>query len=459
MSSKFQKLLSRKHTVLTDHIIVSAWNDKERFVALTGFPDYVSDIEIVDGDFCFDTDWMDAITRKYSDSDEKIFWDFVNNGYKHGEAVKQYARDLDMASLSVVDLKNAFGVSVDLLKNLLVFLPITHPLAKAIEQKLRGMLKSKNVTDEQMNEALLVLTKPDRLNTPAQEIVDLQKIKERMNTTDFDVEQALAQHVEQYGFLGYREPFSKGYDIDFFRERLNEANTDTGPSEQLLLSFTETEMRTVHLMREMVYFRNYRTEKLYEALYYLEPLWKRLGKEYRLAADIDLAYYTLDEVAKLFDRGDILSEDVLIVRKAGHAFLLHDNVLNLVIGDELVAKKASLEKRVDTEITEIKGSIACKGKASGQVKLVTSASEQAKVQDGDILVASMTTPDFIPCMKRAAAFITDEGGITCHAAIVAREMKKPCIIGTKNATKILKDGDMVEVDADKGVVRIIEIKE
>ncbi len=70
----------------------------------------------------------------------------------------------------------------------------------------------------------------------------------------------------------------------------------------------------------------------------------------------------------------------------------------------------------------------------------------------------MTTPEMVPVMKRAAAFVTDEGGITCHAAIVSREMKKPCIIGTKIATKVLKDGDLVEVDANRGIVRILERK-
>ena len=59
-------------------------------------------------------------------------------------------------------------------------------------------------------------------------------------------------------------------------------------------------------------------------------------------------------------------------------------------------------------------------------------------------------------MEKASAFVTDEGGILCHAAIVAREMKKPCIIGTKVSTKILKDGDMVEVDADNGIVKVLE---
>ena len=84
--------------------------------------------------------------------------------------------------------------------------------------------------------------------------------------------------------------------------------------------------------------------------------------------------------------------------------------------------------------------------------------DQDKLKKGEILVTSMTTPDYLPSMQKASAFVTDEGGITCHAAIIAREMKKPCIIGTKIATKILKDGDLVEVDADKGVVRKLRIK-
>ena len=67
----------------------------------------------------------------------------------------------------------------------------------------------------------------------------------------------------------------------------------------------------------------------------------------------------------------------------------------------------------------------------------------------------MTSPAFVNLLKKTAGFITDEGGITCHAAIIARELKKPCIIGTKVATQVLQDGDLVEVDADKGVVRVI----
>lgn len=101
------------------------------------------------------------------------------------------------------------------------------------------------------------------------------------------------------------------------------------------------------------------------------------------------------------------------------------------------------------------GTVANGGIASGRVVLVFEKSQIAEVAEGDILVTPMTTPDFLPAMKKAAAFVTDEGGITCHAAIIAREMGKPCIIGTKVATEVLKSGDIVEVDADNGLIKIL----
>ena len=92
------------------------------------------------------------------------------------------------------------------------------------------------------------------------------------------------------------------------------------------------------------------------------------------------------------------------------------------------------------------------------MKVIDKVDQFSKMNTGDILVSKMTRPEFLPVMKKAAAIVTDEGGITCHAAIVAREMKKPCIIGTQIATHVLKDGDWVEVDATKGIVRKVQLK-
>jgi len=105
---------------------------------------------------------------------------------------------------------------------------------------------------------------------------------------------------------------------------------------------------------------------------------------------------------------------------------------------------------------ELHGITAAAGFAKGKVKIVLNKDALQRIDSGDILVTVMTTPECVPAMKKASAIITDEGGITCHAAIVSRELGKPCIIGTKIATKVLHDGDEVEVDADKGVVRILK---
>lgn len=100
----------------------------------------------------------------------------------------------------------------------------------------------------------------------------------------------------------------------------------------------------------------------------------------------------------------------------------------------------------------VKGQTASAGVASGTVKVILSMDDLDKVQDGDILVTTMTNPDMVVAMKKAAAIVTDEGGITAHAAIVSREMGIPCIVGTENATKILTDGNIVTVDATHGKV-------
>ncbi|MFC1932672.1 phosphoenolpyruvate synthase [Chloroflexota bacterium] len=100
----------------------------------------------------------------------------------------------------------------------------------------------------------------------------------------------------------------------------------------------------------------------------------------------------------------------------------------------------------------LSGAPASPGIASGPVKLVSDASQINKVKDGDILVTEMTTPDFVPAMKRAVAIVTDRGGRTAHAAIVSRELGIPCVVGAERATTTLNDGQVITVDGSHGKV-------
>ncbi len=162
-------------------------------------------------------------------------------------------------------------------------------------------------------------------------------------------------------------------------------------------------------------------------------------------------------------RNEILEppSEAVLHERLTHAVLFENSgqtqVLNVSRDDfkpihpEFLLKEEVFSK----DVREVKGSPACAGKVRGKVRVILRRAEMSDFQEGEILVTAMTTPDYVPAMIKSAAVVTDEGGVTCHAAIFSRELKKPCIIGTKIATQVLKDGDMVEVDANAGVVKII----
>lgn len=130
-------------------------------------------------------------------------------------------------------------------------------------------------------------------------------------------------------------------------------------------------------------------------------------------------------------------------------------VAGALAGLEAIASPAAPEgEAIPVEKANIilKGLGASPGVAVGPVQIIPSAKEIAKMRQGGILVTSMTTPDFVPAMKKAAAIITDSGGATAHAAIVSRELGIPCVVGTQKATVLLHDGDVVTVDAVHGII-------
>ncbi|MBT4110496.1 phosphoenolpyruvate synthase [Candidatus Woesearchaeota archaeon] len=131
--------------------------------------------------------------------------------------------------------------------------------------------------------------------------------------------------------------------------------------------------------------------------------------------------------------------------------------------EEKVEEKTEQGSATDEEAGKIliKGETASRGVYAGKVRIIKDASELNKIEKGDIMVTKMTTPDMVPAMQKAGAIVTDEGGMTCHAAIVSREMGTPCIVGTEHATEILKDAQEITVHATRGIVYdgIMKVKE
>jgi len=175
----------------------------------------------------------------------------------------------------------------------------------------------------------------------------------------------------------------------------------------------------------------------------------------KLKIKTELLKYALpDEIISLK-----LNSKTLALRQKQYVLELIKGKLRLLAGEKAKtftkSFMKSVKKIIDNSATEFKGMSAYPGRVSGKVVLVVHDKDLANVHNGDILVSPMTRTSFISAMKKAGAFVTDEGGITCHAAIVARELKKPCVVGTKIASKVLKNGMKVVVDANSGLVKII----
>lgn len=134
-----------------------------------------------------------------------------------------------------------------------------------------------------------------------------------------------------------------------------------------------------------------------------------------------------------------------------------ENHYRVIEGSEAESIHRELEDRIkgggDGKV--LVGQVACQGYVRGTARIILGQEDFSRFGEGEILVTGMTRPEFVPLMRKAAGIVTNEGGITCHAAIVSRELGKPCVIGTQKATQLIKDGDIVEVRANHGTVRIL----
>ena len=202
-----------------------------------------------------------------------------------------------------------------------------------------------------------------------------------------------------------------------------------------------------------IYRRYAQLFAIYKTTFLLEEIAGRIGLSLK-----ELRFMTSNEIKEALFFGRLDREEIKARLKFSLYYTAKDT--ELYYSGQL-AKEISaqyIQTETSRNLNELQGQCGCRGQARGEVKIVNVTADISKMKAGDILVSISTQPDLLPAMKKAAAFVTDQGGVTSHAAIVAREMNIPCVIATKIATQVLKDGDLVEVDADKGLVKIIKKK-
>ncbi len=286
-------------------------------------------------------------------------------------------------------------------------------------------------------------------------------------------EKLLREHQKKYFWIHNNYIDANVLSVDYFNEEL-----DT------MLSLHLTLEREIKKIQETPPTNNKEKEKLKKKIHLSNELQLLLEisedfthwQDERKKATFWTAHYAtllLDEVGRRVnipsrliksasprEMRDVLSGKItkqeLETRYKNCVFYWDTEGHDVVTGKDADAVRDAILGKTDfSDVDDFRGLTASMGRAVGTVKVLHSATEAHKVQKGDILVAVMTRPDYVPAMKLAAAIVTDEGGVTCHAAIVARELHIPCIIGTKIATKVLKDGMNVEVNANHGWVKVL----
>jgi len=260
-------------------------------------------------------------------------------------------------------------------------------------------------------------------------------------------------------YINEIEEYSKKRDLKKIKKQMDERlNFVKSRREEIISKYgLSDEVRDLlGVFDKFAYLHDLRKEMQVRVLYSFNLLLIEVAKRFNINED-DREWYTHNEVLEVLKTGRADS-DKIKKRKIGFLMIAKESGIEMFHGKEAIEmRKKELEQNIDLNVKEIRGSGVSPGVVRARACVCNGIEDaRRKVRPGDVLITGMTLPDYVPVMKIAGAIITDEGGITCHAAIVSRELKKPCIVGTKVATLVLHDGDLIEVDANKGVIKIIK---
>jgi phosphoenolpyruvate synthase/pyruvate phosphate dikinase len=284
------------------------------------------------------------------------------------------------------------------------------------------------------------------------EFVECKKYNELLQNRE--VKDALYWYVQKWEWIETHHVSGDPLTLEKVLDELRDLKDEQ--SKEDISTYPEELQKLLEIAGDLAWLRLQSAETSAMVSFAARPLIRFLGEKIGLSYD-EVIWLTAEEIINFVETGAVADKQELSERiKAWGGYRSADTVLKVLTGEELERVLGPLIPKHNLDVHELKGTVGYKGKVTGRARvMLTSRSDKAFV-DGEILIASETTPDYVSIMKRALAFVTDQGGITSHAAIISRELQKPCIVGTKIATQVLHDGDLVEVDAEEGVVRILE---
>lgn len=322
-------------------------------------------------------------------------------------------------------------------------------------------------------QVLKLISKDKQARSVFEKLQETKKIPEEFSS---NIKNAVNRHYEKwhwmpFDYLGpsygvsyylhvWSEMIKQGINPDEEIKKRKERPQRVQERRDVLISDLEISAEDEKLFdigADIVFLKGYRKDRTFFGFYVLDKILHEMAKRKFLSMNQMhlLAPWELEDIFlkdKNVDLGDLNKRLKLSIinRSNGRTDILTgDKAKNLF-------KSKNIEQiKIDKNTKELIGTCASVGKVEGKIKIINIPSEMDKMEEGDVMVAHTTFPSLIPAMKKASAIITEDGGITCHAAIVSRELGTPCVVGIKTATKVLQDGMKVAVDADAGHVKIL----
>ncbi len=480
----WQYYVSRKFIWFLENTQIYA-SDKMTQESLIGFNLALQNYLILNGDeYSLENDFEVTcrVLKEKFNEDLNFFEKFANKEIEIVEDIKGYInklKGLNFKNFSLEQLYNELVCFNDVYVASCV--PgFTRP-DDFLELEVKSELEKMGFGEKEVEEIFSkIATCPSYLSVfYNDEPLDLLRIALKRKNGE-DIEDCLNAHIDKYSWLKAPLAFE---DVCFTREdyierleNLENENIEEKISNILEIrqkddveyvrvlekyKFSEKLVKLSKAIRDFILLRTY-TTGYSDNLFYVarHSLFKAISERLDIQVE-DLIMLGYEEILEIIKRGYVSSEDLKTVedRRTGFAIIWIDGKVETYRGKDIFQLQAEIGKTYKiskkSDDGNIQGTVACPGKVVGKVKILLDYRDVTKVEKGDIIVATMTTPDYISAMEKASGFITDEGGITCHAAIISREFNVPCIVGTVNATEKLRDGQIVEMDAYSGIVKVI----
>ncbi len=489
-SGTWQFYVARKFNWFVENTEIYA-SLKEYQNKLLGFDIATQNYLCLNGDeYSLNTDFNILCDKldEYFKNDNNFFEKFAKIEFDIVEEIKNYLiylENKDLKSLNYKGLSDEFEKFNDLyIKS---FIPgMTRPEDYLIYKLEKELIEEKFKKEDIEHIFSKISTCPNHFPLSySEEPLDLLKIALAVKQGN-DIEKLINEHISKYSWIkGPVEFEDTAFSKEDYLARLdNLLKTNIEEKIENIIKvrrnndieyetilkqyqFTDRIKKLINAIRNFIFLRTYTTEYS-DHLFYIgrHTIFKEISNRTNIDNQ-DLIMLDDKEILNILNNEGRMSEEIKIIlenRKKGFAMVWINGNVETIFGDESLELQNEIAKSYKTLSNEenilnekvISGSVANRGKVRGIARVLNTYRDIYKVEKGDIIVATMTTPDYVQAMEKAAGFITDEGGITCHAAILSREFDVPCIVGTVNGTKEIKDGKMIELDAYNGKVYILD---